>query len=94
MRCWSTEENAEMSELLQRCTIVLKKTFKPDGFNVGLNVGQSGGAGIRDHLHWHIVPRWLGDTNFLPVFSETRSVPQALEETWDALHPHFEQTQQ
>ena len=85
----SPQENAELSELLQHGIETLRHVFRPEGFNVGLNLGHAAGAGIDDHLHWHIVPRWSGDTNFLPIFSDTRSVPQALEATWDALAPTF-----
>ena len=84
------EEMADVSRLLQRTVRVLKETFRPEGLNLGLNLGEAAGAGIRDHLHWHIVPRWVGDTNFLPVFSNTRSIPQALDSTWEALRPGFE----
>ena len=84
------DEMADISRFLQRAAAVLGTVFRPEGFNVGLNLGEAGGAGIRDHLHWHIVPRWLGDTNFLPVFSDTRSIPQALDSTWEALLSGFQ----
>lgn len=86
------EESAEMAVLLQRSVSSLEGLFHAEGFNIGLNLGRSGGAGIHDHLHWHVVPRWIGDTNFMPVLADTRSVPQALEETWDLLSPAFRDT--
>lgn len=85
----STKENAELSRLLQISMDALSEVFRPQGFNVGLNLGLAAGAGIEEHLHWHVVPRWNGDNNFLPVLADTRSVPQALEETWDHLSPVF-----
>ncbi len=86
----SMDENRELSRLLQRSIDTLAEVFRPEGFNVGLNLGRAAGAGIQEHLHWHVVPRWNGDTNFFPLFSDTRSVPQALEETWEHLAPVFE----
>ena len=78
-----------MSYLLQRCVEILKAVSRPEGFNLGLNLGQAAGAGIRDHLHWHVVPRWNGDTNFMTVLADVRSVPQHLLETWDILQHRF-----
>ena len=78
---------------LQRAVRVLGAAFSPAGFNIGMNLGRSAGAGIVDHLHWHVVPRWEGDTNFMPLLAETRVVPQYLEETYDRLLPLFEAVQ-
>jgi ATP adenylyltransferase len=75
----------EMTALIVRCKELLTRTMKPHGFNIGLNLGKSAGAGILDHIHWHIVPRWDGDVNFMPVTADTRVVPQALEELYGEL---------
>ena len=74
------EELADLWKLARRCINGLKQVMKPDGFNVGLNLGKVAGAGIEEHLHIHVVPRWSGDTNFMPVLANTRVVPQALDE--------------
>ncbi len=86
----TAEENLEMSRLLQASLRILKKVYRPEGFNLGLNLGEAAGAGIREHLHWHIVPRWYGDTNFLPVLSDIRSIPEHLLEGYDQLRPEFD----
>ncbi len=72
------EEVADLWKLVRRCIATLKQEMKPDGFNVGINLGKVAGAGIIEHLHIHIVPRWNGDTNFMPVIANTSVVPQAL----------------
>ncbi|HYB97921.1 MAG TPA: HIT domain-containing protein [Candidatus Limnocylindrales bacterium] len=74
---------------LQRSVRVLQKAFSPAGFNIGMNLGRCGGAGIADHLHWHIVPRWEGDTNFMPMLADTRVIPQHLQDTYERLLPLF-----
>jgi ATP adenylyltransferase len=82
----------EMGELLatvDRSVEILKQVMNPDGFNVGLNLGKVAGAGVEDHLHFHIVPRWLGDTNALTVFADVRVIPEHLKATYDNLKPHF-----
>ncbi|HEU4522087.1 MAG TPA: HIT domain-containing protein [Thermoanaerobaculia bacterium] len=68
---------------------VLSDVYHPDGFNVGMNFGQVAGAGVADHYHLHIVPRWSGDSNFMTVTARTRLVPEELETTFDKLEPHF-----
>lgn len=75
------EELADLWKLARRCISALKAVMKPDGFNVGINLGKVAGAGIEEHLHIHIVPRWNGDTNFMPVIADTGVLPQALTET-------------
>ncbi|MFO1499015.1 MAG: HIT domain-containing protein [Verrucomicrobiota bacterium] len=72
------EELCDLMKLTRRCQRVLTKTMKPDGFNIGLNLGKAAGAGIAEHLHIHIVPRWTGDTNFMPVVANTAVLPDAL----------------
>jgi ATP adenylyltransferase len=66
----------------------------PDGFNVGFNLGAAAGAGIKDHLHLHVVPRWAGDTNFMPVLADVRVVPQSLERAWEVIGLAFRKIQQ
>src|SRR4051794_3573130 len=74
------EELADLLKLTRRCQDALKKIMRPDGFNIGINLGKVAGAGILEHVHIHVVPRWLGDTNFMPVLANTTVVPQALKE--------------
>jgi len=76
----TSEELADLMQLTRRCVNALKQVMKPDGFNVGLNLGKVAGAGIAEHLHIHVVPRWYGDTNFMPVLAKTNVLPQALSE--------------
>lgn len=83
----------QMGELLatvERSVDILKKVMKPDGFNVGLNLGKVAGAGVEEHLHFHIVPRWFGDTNALTVFADVRVIPEHIKATYENLKPHFE----
>jgi len=79
------ETQMEMSILVNRAIEALQETMHPDGFNIGVNLGAAAGAGIGEHLHVHVVPRWIGDTNFMTVFAETRVVPEMLEDTYDKL---------
>lgn len=83
-------ENAEMQSLLQRSVEALREESAPHGFNIGMNLGSIAGAGIPGHVHWHVVPRWSGDTNFMPVVGETRVLPELLAETARRLRPRFE----
>ncbi|MCL5959446.1 MAG: HIT domain-containing protein [Chloroflexi bacterium] len=71
--------------LVKRSVIVLQRAMNPDGFNMGVNIGKVAGAGIEGHVHFHVVPRWLGDTNFMPVLGETRLIPEPLDVTYDKL---------
>ena len=85
----STEESADLHLLLQKAMGVLQKTYSPGGFNVGLNQGAVAGAGIPDHLHYHLVPRWSGDLNFFPLIAETKTVIETIETTFNRLLPSF-----
>jgi ATP adenylyltransferase len=85
----STTEHADLAETLRRALAVIGDTLRPEGFNVGMNLGASAGAGFADHLHWHIVPRWTGDTNFMPVLADVKVVPQHILETYDRLRARF-----
>jgi len=82
-------EFADLNENLRRAMEVVRQVFNPTGINLGMNLGKCAGAGIEEHLHWHIVPRWDGDTNFMPVIAETRVMPQHLFDSFDRLQPHF-----
>jgi ATP adenylyltransferase len=85
----SSAARAEMMELLVLAQTALRKAMHPDGFNIGFNLGIASGAGIPKHLHAHVVPRWKGDANFISVIGETRTLPQALDQTWDILTALF-----
>jgi ATP adenylyltransferase len=82
-------ERSEHFELVSRSIKILKQALKPGGFNIGANLGRVAGAGIEDHFHSHIVPRWQGDTNYIPVLADIRIVPQALADTYKALAGKF-----
>jgi ATP adenylyltransferase len=79
------EELAEMMSLVAHGLSALRAAWQPEGFNIGVNIGGAAGAGVKDHVHMHVVPRWGGDTNFMSVVSGTRIIPQTLEETYDEL---------
>jgi len=81
----AAEEHLELIDSIRRMTAVLEQRMNPDGFNVGLNLGSVAGAGLPGHLHWHIVPRWNGDVNFMPTLAGTRVIPQSLEAAWELL---------
>ena len=78
-------ERNDLMEALVKVQGMIKKAFKPDGFNVGINLGHVAGAGIPEHLHIHIVPRWSGDVNFMPALAATKVIPTSLEKTWERL---------
>ncbi|MEJ5364287.1 MAG: HIT domain-containing protein [Desulfosoma sp.] len=84
------EEMTDLMKKVQDCVKILRRIMRPDGFNVGLNLGAAAGAGVESHLHFHVVPRWEGDTNFMTVFADVRSIPEHLRQTYDKLRPHFE----
>ena len=81
------EELLDLMKLTRRCQNALTQVMKPDGFNIGLNLGRAAGAGIAEHLHLHVVPRWNGDTNFMPVIASTTVVPEALRDLAAKLRP-------
>lgn len=82
----SDEEIAQLMQVVRRLEPILTEHFHPDGFNGGINLGQVAGAGVADHVHFHLVPRWSGDTNFMPVLCDTKVIPQSLEAVFDLLH--------
>ena len=84
------EAGAELILLAQRSIGVLGDEMKPKGFNMGMNLGEAGGAGIAEHLHLHVVPRWNGDTNFMPLIGGVKLVPEAIDDTYAALRPRFD----
>ena len=83
------DEYHAVMDTLRRAAALLAETFHPDGMNLGMNLGAAGGAGVADHLHWHIVPRWIGDTNFMPMLADVRVMPEHLEATYDRLQSVF-----
>lgn len=87
----SPEEVLELHRLTVRAQAALTAVMAPHGFNLGLNLGRDAGAGIVDHLHLHLVPRWQGDTNFMPVLAEVRTIPQHLATSWRRLRDAFQQ---
>lgn len=83
------EERIEVMELTVRCIEALKATMSPQGFNMGANLGAAAGAGVPGHLHVHVIPRWSGDTNFMPVIGDTKILPETLEQTYARLKSYF-----
>ena len=84
------EESGALFAMIRDCVAILQKHKNPDGFNIGLNLGTVAGAGHPDHLHFHVVPRWEGDHNFMTVLSEVRTIPEHIENTFDLLLPDFQ----
>ena len=84
-----TEAAAEMMDLTQKSMTILEEAYGPDGFNLGMNQGRAAGAGVEHHIHFHVVPRWGGDTNFMPVLGDTRVMPQTPEQTLEMLSGKF-----
>ena len=80
----------EMMDLLKKSLAILKKHYHPHGFNTGMNLGQSAGAGVTDHYHMHVLPRWTGDSNFMPIVGKTKVVIETLEQTYEQLAPLFQ----
>jgi len=84
------EENEELAEKLRVAVRLLGQAYGAQGYNLGMNLGRVAGAGIADHLHWHVVPRWNGDTNFMPVLGQTKVMIEHLQASWDRLRPLFD----
>lgn len=83
------DEMLHIMQWIRMCTLILKRVMLPDGFNVGMNLGKTAGAGVEAHIHFHVVPRWEGDTNFLTVLGDIRSIPEHFKQTYTKLLPHF-----
>lgn len=83
------KELMELMTLVKKMIIVLKEEYNPDGFNIGINIGRIAGAGVEDHIHIHIIPRWNGDTSFMPIISNTKVIPEAIYETYDRLKKYL-----
>ncbi len=81
----SGDEALEMQKTLERLVATLDELIHPDGYNIGLNLGRAAGAGLPGHLHWHLVPRWNGDTNFMPIFADVKIIAQSLDAFWEML---------
>ena len=84
------DELAEMMALARRLEAIFREVYRPDGINVGMNLGKPAGAGVADHIHMHVVPRWTGDTSFMTVVGETRVIPEEPEQACRRLRPYFE----
>lgn len=85
------DEMGDLLQMIEKSIGILRKEMRPDGFNVGLNIGKAAGAGVEEHLHFHIVPRWIGDTNALTVFADVRVIPEHLAATHMKLTPLFDE---
>jgi len=79
----------EMMEILKKSVIILRKVYNPHGFNAGMNIGHSAGAGVAHHYHLHVIPRWVGDSNFMPIIGKTKLTIEDLNKTFDNLYPYF-----
>jgi ATP adenylyltransferase len=88
------EEGGELFDLAKLSVRVLTEAMKPEGFNIGINLGKAGGAGVDDHVHLHVVPRWAGDTNFMTTLAEIRVIPQDVTKTCEFLSPYFKKFSQ
>ncbi len=84
------EELIEINRLLKKVLHVINKAYRPQGFNVGLNLGRPSGGSLNTHIHYHVVPRWVGDTNFMPVIAGVKVIPQSVEDTYDTLKQFWE----
>lgn len=90
----SQKDYISLQETIKTTATILQKAFNPEAMNIGINLGYHAGAGLPDHLHYHIIPRWSGDTNFLPVIAETKVISMSIEHVYNQLHPHFSKIQQ
>ena len=88
----AAEASQEMMALCQKTEAVLRELYRPEGVNLGMNIGKAAGAGIAGHIHMHVLPRWLADANFMSVVGETRVLPEALDETFQRMHKAFQQS--
>jgi ATP adenylyltransferase len=84
------EIGADLLSLTQRSVEALSREYRPDGYNLGMNLGRVAGAGVPDHLHVHVVPRWNGDTNFMPLTADTKVMPETVDQTYRRLRPYFQ----
>jgi ATP adenylyltransferase len=89
----SSDEFRSLMDSVHRTATVLSEAVRAEGLNLGMNMGAAAGAGVADHLHWHIVPRWVGDTNFMPMLADARVIPEHLEVMYDRLQPLFDSTE-
>ena len=85
----AADAHADLADTLRQAMAIVDEALRPQGMNVGMNLGAAAGAGVVDHLHWHVVPRWIGDTNFMTTVAEARVMPQHLLDTYDRLRPVF-----
>jgi ATP adenylyltransferase len=85
----TVDERTRVMDLTVKAIEALKDTMSPEGFNIGANLGAAGGAGVPGHMHMHVIPRWSGDTNFMPVVADTKILPETLEQSYDRLRPRF-----
>jgi ATP adenylyltransferase len=88
----SPDEKLDLLNMVERSVSVLKEVMDPAGFNIGMNLGRVAGAGVEDHMHFHIVPRWSGDTNYMTVFGEVRIIPEHIRATYEKLLPFFKES--
>ena len=91
LRGLGPDATAELMDLTKRSQSAIERVYGPEGFNLGMNLGEVAGAGFAGHLHMHVVPRWKGDTNFMPVVGDTRVMPEALPDSWRRLREAFEE---
>ena len=91
LTCLSDDVLLNIQHVIQLSIKALNRSMNPHGINVGINIGRTAGAGIDEHLHYHLVPRWDGDTNFMPVLAETKVISEGLAESWEKLHKAFEE---